>query len=445
MYRCATEPAYRYLRKNQNMPATFDWLWVQEQVADAVELWNGCAAPPASSAPLYSAREQVRREQIYDQALQDVEGETRRKPMTRAQKLLAQDRIAASFGRFSAAALDLSDDAVQLLTDDFLPVGTQLARWARRFDESLTMAEIIQANRNAWTACGLQPLLGQPIGLTPSILAYSLMYPYTDNFLDRPDRSSEEKTRFGKRFQLKLEGLGPAAGNRHEASLWALVELIEQQYPRAAYPQVYACLLAIHRAQQDSVAQVACHAEASEVLRISCAKGGSSVLADACLTRGEMDVDESNFAFQWGALLQLGDDLQDVREDLESGSVTLFSRAAAGGVPLDDLTGQLLAFSDQVAARMNNLPHGSKMLKDLLRMSWRSLIVGAVADSHQFFSPKFLRQMEASSPFRFEFLRAKRKGLAGRQGLYAVLFDAFLEAPEDDELKSLPMPELAAV
>ncbi len=377
-----------------------------------------------------------------------VEREAKRKPRTRAERLEAQERITASFARFSAAALDLQGDAVELLTEDFLPVGTKLARWARRFDENLSMPDIIQANRNAWTACGLQPLLGERIELTPSILGYSLLYPYTDNFLDRTDVSGEAKRRFGERFRRRLEGEDLAADCGHEAALWALVGLIEGQYSREMYPQVFECLLAIHRAQQGSVAQLDRDAEAAdgELLRISCAKGGSSVLADACLARGGMSEVESRFGFEWGVLLQLGDDLQDVREDLERGSVTLFSRAAAMGVPLDSLANQLLSFSEQVGARMDGLEHGSAMMKDLLRMSWRSLIVGAVADSHEYFTPEFVAEAERSSPFRFEFLRARRKRMASREGLYSVLFDAFLEAPDDDDLDlALPVPVLAAV
>jgi hypothetical protein len=431
------------------MRETFDWPWVEERVAETIEVWNGCATGSANGGRRYCTEEQATREKAYDEGLQAVEREAKRRPRTRAERLDAQGRITASFARFSAAALDLPDDAVQLLTDDFLPVGTKLARWARRFDESLSMADIIQANRNAWTACGLQPLLGERIALTPSILGYSLLYPYTDNFLDRADVSGEEKRRFGERFHRRLEGGELAAENSHEATLWALVELVEGQYPRAEFPQVFECLLAIHRAQQGSVTQVGRDVGASEsdaeVLRISCAKGGSSVLADACLARGELNADESRFGFDWGVLLQLGDDLQDVREDLQRGSVTLFSRAAAMGTPLDVIANQLLCFSERVSARMDELPHSSTMLKDLLRMSWRSLIVGAVADSHEFFSPEFVAEIERSSAFRFEFLRARRKRLASREGLYAVLFDAFLEAPEDDDLELLPVPALAAV
>jgi hypothetical protein len=430
------------------MRETFDWPWVEKQVAETIEVWNGCAARSAQGGQRYCAKEQAKREKAYDEGLYEVEREAKRKPRTRAERLKAQERITASFGRFSATALDLEGDAVQLLTDDFLPVGTKLARWARRFDENLSMPDIIQANRNAWTACGLQPLLGERIELTPSILGYSLLYPYTDNFLDRADVSGEEKRRFGDRFRRRLEGDRLAVECSHETALWALVELIEGQYSREMYPQVFECLLAIHRAQQASVAQIGRDVGAAddELLRISCAKGGSSVLADACLARGWMSEVESRFGFEWGVLLQLGDDLQDVREDMQRGSVTLFSRAAAMGTPLDSLANQLLSFSELVGSRMDGLEHGSAMLKDLLRMSWRSLIIGAVADSHEFFTPSFVAEAERSSAFRFEFLHARRKRMASREGLYSVLFDAFLEAPEDDDLDlALPMPVLAAV
>jgi hypothetical protein len=430
------------------MREAYSWAWVEAQVAQATEVWNGSARSAAPRGPQYCPQQQRQREQAYDEGLREVEREAKKKPRTRAERLAAQERITASFGRFSAAALDLEGDAVRLLTDDFLPVGTKLARWARRFDPNLSMPDIIQACRNAWTACGLQPLLGERVELTPSILGYSLLYPYTDNYLDRVDVTAEEKRRFSARFRRRLDGGILGVEDARETALWALVELIENQYPREAFPRVFDCLLAIHRAQGDSVAQLQSAVEwaDSEVLRMSCAKGGTSVLADACLARGTLSEQESRFAFEWGVLLQLGDDLQDVHEDLQRGSVTLFSRAAALGTPLDSLAIQLLNFAERVGARMDELPCGSAAFKDLLRMSWRSLIVGAVADSHEFFSPGFLAEAERSSPFRFEFLRARRNRLASREGLYATLFEAFLEAPEDDkDALPAPVPALAVV
>jgi hypothetical protein len=306
------------------------------------------------------------------------------------------------------------------------------------------MEDTIQACRNAWTACGLQALLGRPMELTSSILAYSLLYPYTDNHLDHPNLSTADKLRFSERFRQRLCGQRLSACNPHEAAVWTMVQLIEDQYPRMRVPQVYDSLLAIHRGQEQSMAQLMSSArdghplETADILRISCAKGGTSVLADACLAQPWLTEEEIRFSFEWGVLLQLGDDLQDVRDDLGRGSVTLFTRAAAQGKPLDDLVLQLLHFGQQIADQMDRLPHGSPSLKHLLRMSWRSLILMAVANTPSFFSSPFLDELEAFSAFRFNFLRARNQKLTGRQSLYSCVFDAFIESGIDD--CAVPIP-----
>ena len=371
----------------------------------------------------------------------EVEEALRPPPITEEERADTQDQIVASFARFSAKALSLDKESTELLTSGFLPVGTSLARWARRFDPALSMAGIIQAARNAWTACGLQPLLGVPLALTPSILGYSLMYPYSDNFLDDEDVSGDVKLRFSRRFRQQLLGEKLPAEDHRERSVWALIALVETQYPRALYPNVFECLLAIHQAQEQSVGQVAARHSYSDIdcLRVSCAKGGSSVLADACLAYGSLKREEGRFAFEWGVLLQLGDDLQDVREDLRRRSMTLFSRAAAAGRPLDALAIQLLRFGEHVGRRMEELPAGTTAFKELLTMSWRSLIIGAVADSHELFSAVFLRKAEPLSPFRFDFLRARKNRSASRQGLHVRLFGALLKSSRDFD-DGLPSP-----
>ena len=430
----------RFVTLNR-MKHLYDWPWVETEVARNVDVWNECASAPASQSGVrFNAVEQQVREKAYDAELVTVEREARRTARTKAERMATQDRIVASFARFAASALGLEPAAVNLLTNDFLPAGTKLAQWSKRFDASLSTADIMQACRNAWTACGLQALLGERIGITPAILGYSLLYPYSDNFLDRADVSREAKLRFSERFRTRLRGEELAAADERETALWALVKLIEEQYPRADFPDVFACLLAIHRAQEESIVQLRNGKDRSsaDVLRISCAKGGSSVLADACMARGWMSEEESRFSFAWGVLLQLGDDLQDLHEDMQRGSVTLFTQAVAMGTPLDGLVVQLLNFSDRVANQMDELNQGTETLKKLMRMSWRSLIIGAVANAHEYFSPAFVTEAEYSSPFRFEFLRSRHERLTSKQGLYSSLFNAFYEAREDEDELLMP-------
>ncbi|MGA2350560.1 MAG: hypothetical protein ABSF70_09035 [Terracidiphilus sp.] len=412
----------------------YSWAWVEAQVAESVEAWKLCADHSLPALPRYIQKEQRRHEKAYDQGLRAVEREARSASCNPAQRLQAQQRMIGIFSLFAASALGLEDEAVELLTGTFWPVGTQLARRARNFDATLSIADTIQACRNAWIACGLQALLGLPVELTPSILAYSLLYPYSDNYLDQPELSSAEKLLFSERFRQRLRGQRLPARNSREAAVWTMVQWIEEQYARPLYPQVYDCLLAIHQAQEQSIAQLnnTGRFDHSGLLLISCAKGGTSVLADACLAHPWLTPEESKFSFEWGVLLQLGDDLQDVREDLARGSSTLFTRAAAEGTPLDDLVLQLLHFSQFVANRMDHLPNGTPSLKNLLRMSWRLLILMAVADAQPFFSRAFLAELEPCCAFRFDFLRARNKKLAGRQTLYSVLFDACLDTSEDE-------------
>ena len=409
-----------------------DGTWLREQVERSVDEWNGISTRICDEGPRYSTKDQEQREHAYDQALDDVEREARSAGRTRPERLAVQDRILACFGRFAAVALGLEPAAVELLNGAFLPLGAQFAQRARRFDANLPNEDIIQACRNAWTVCGLQPLLGEPMRLTPPVIGYSLLYPYSDNYLDARDVLTREKLRFLHRFRERLAGRVLPPLNRREKAIWELVAMIESQFRRDVFPQVYDSLLAIHQAQEHSIAQLKGqrHCDDATVLRISCAKGGTSVLADACLCRGWVDREEGEFAFDWGFLLQLGDDLQDLRGDVKLGSQTLFTREAAARRPVDSLTARLLNLSDRISQRMERMPNGSAALKGLLRMSWRSLIVMAVAEAHDYCTPAFTAEMERHSPFRFNFLRARQKQLTRRRGLYANLFDIFLEPRE---------------
>jgi len=97
-----------------------------------------------------------------------------------------------------------------------------------------------------------------------------------------------------------------------------------------------------------------------------------------------------------------------------------------------------------VAAGMDDLPHATPSLRALLRMSWRSLIVEAVADAREYFTRPFLRELQLISPFRLKFLRSRHQKLAGRKGMFTSLFDALIETNGDHPAR-LPLPEFQRV
>lgn len=391
-------------------------------IGESIAEWQASSADfPQFEA--YTVDEQERREHLLDSNLDTIDAELRKTSRTRSAAERTIARITSLFVRVSTFTLDLDDPSIQtLLEGGFSQIGTDLARSARRLDPDVSMTDILQAARNAWTACGLQVLLGRTLRLTPGIFAYSMLYPYSDNCLDDPAISLDAKLQFSDLFRRRLKGDHPHATDARQKIIWRLVGLIESQYPRAAFPEVYDSLLAIHAAQQDSLWQTKWGVDDVDVLKLTFAKGGTSVLADAYLAAGHLTPAEARFAFNWGVVLQLGDDLQDLCADRVRGSLTLFTQAAARET-LDAITNKTFHFSRRVMDQMGSLTSAAPALKELLARSSRMLLIRSAANVPEAYTNEYLAGLERSSPFRFEFLRQRDERFARRRRSYARLFE----------------------
>ena len=357
-------------------------------------------------------------------------------PRTRAARQSVHQRITVGFTAFGRAGLGLDEAQLNLLLHGGLSsIGTEMVRQARRFDANVSLPDVLQASRNAWTACGLQLLFGRTMRLTPAIFAYSMLYPYSDNYLDDPAIDGSEKRGFSARFGQRLAGAEVQPSNARESAIWRLVALIEGEYPRVEFAQVFASLGLIQRAQEQSLLLMrngAAPATAVDVARLSFEKGGTSVLADAYLAAGTPDPPQARFAFHWGVLLQLADDLQDVDEDRRAGVQTVFTQAAER-TTLDDCTSRTMYFAQWVMGLLAELPGADGgALPGLIRRSSLSLIVRSAGEAAPLYSADYLAAMEGQSPFRFSFLNETRRQLQPRNGLMMQLFEAFLAGDADE-------------
>jgi hypothetical protein len=420
--------------------ATLD---IRSLVRSAVANWKSQPVDfPYLGVP-FGRLEQRGRERRADQCVSAVEAALRRMARTDTNPARTLQDITAHVVSFIPEALDLDNGSPvpqlrSLLNDGLAEVGLALARRARELDPSVSIVDILQAARNAWVACGLQLMLGKPMRLTPSIFAYSMLYPYSDNFLDDKAITREAKLRFSYCFERRLEGERLSAGNQREAIIWELVGMIEDEYSRDEYPDVWASVLAIHRAQTRSISQMhrtrelehTCHYNAnlgaansaSETLDLTFTKGGTSVLVDAYLAAGHLSGFEAKVAFDWGVVLQLGDDLQDLHGDRDRGSLTVFTGAAAFG-PLDGVTNKTFRFSQRVMNEVASLSSCPPMLTSLLDRSSRMFLIRSVSGSPKFFNRSYLEQLEQYSPFRFMFLKSRERRCCRRRRDYGRLFE----------------------
>lgn len=177
---------------------------VRDLVRRHAKIWWSCRLdlPPL---PVYTAAEQRAGEAHLDTFLKTLAAELERLPRTKGEREATITGIFTAFADFAREGL--GRDAAQeetILSGGFIDVAAQFGQAVRRFDSTIGGAEIYQTGWNVFTMNGLQMLLGLPVTLTPAIFAYSLLYPYSDNYLDDPTVGIKTKRAFNGRFGARL-------------------------------------------------------------------------------------------------------------------------------------------------------------------------------------------------------------------------------------------------
>ena len=390
--------------------------------SDFITLWQNTSGEFPRSGRMYSEEEQRATEARVEKAIldeKDIESDSE-------EAMLQLQRMKSSVRCLVVQSIDsVYRDETDAMLREFSDAGDEFVRQARAFDPDLTVEDIFQALRNLWIINSMQFRFGVPVRVTPSGLAYSLLYPYSDNYLDDPLISEPEKKEFNRRFRLRLSGLGNRTQSRLESRIWDLVEMIESEFPRSVYPDVYESLLAIHTGQEKSLRQ---HSSVtrwvqSDLLDVSVEKGGTSVLADAYLAKGALTLDEAGFSFGYGVFLQLIDDLQDVETDLRDGHQTIFTLAASRGV-LDTMASRLHRYVDDVLVSCNSSPLSRPdTLTELVRRSCRVLILESIAQSPGLYSESYSRDVEQFSPMRFAYVRGLHKTMRTKQARFRKIWN----------------------
>lgn len=291
------------------------------------------------------------------------------------------------------------------LEQGYLGVAEDFFTRAKKEDSQLKTEEIFQAIRNVWIMNSLQIFWGLPLIMTPSVYAYSMLYPYTDNFLDDPDVNNEEKIEFNKRLSKVLNGENQNPTNFNEEKVFALVSQIESQFCRDTYPEVFDSLKLIQEAQTESMKQdkeerLTC----DKILPISFFKGGTSVLADAFLVKGNLNRKEMHFAFSYGTFLQLLDDLQDAEVDKKDKHQTLFSIRKDNELMDNDIR-RLISYIFKVNTIDESDTPIMSLMKDVISSCTLVMVMDAAGRNPDLISHKLYKELESYSNVRLPFYK----------------------------------------
>lgn len=282
-------------------------------------------------------------------------------------------------------------------TEDFI-------KRAKQFNDQMTPEDIGQAMRNVWIVNLLQCIFKEKVNLNDAIFGYSMLYPYTDNYLDNVEIDIKEKVEFTKNLTLRLKGNKISARNEYEDKVFSLIEMIEKFYSREEYPKVYESLLEIQEGQIDSLKQQDGKIIPYEknILGISIKKGASSVLVDGSIVRGNLSYDEELLCLGYGFILQIGDDLQDVEEDIKNNHMTIMSQIAYH-YPLDVIVNKLINFTETFFDNDILLKENNR-LKELIKNNCLMLILFSAVLSKEFFSKNYIKAIEEYLPFNIKYI-----------------------------------------
>jgi hypothetical protein len=397
---------------------------VKEYLDHFIKIWENSPDHIPSFQRVYSIDEKYKREQNYGY----FQGKLKElQKSTKIQQLRKNpgESFFPFFKGFLETVFDYEEEHLAIiLSDEFKDVSKDFFYKARDFGPELSPENIYQAMRNVWIMNGLQLMMDKPVKITPSVFAYSMIYPYSDNLLDDPGITDTKKKQFSDRFKRRLYGIETEPESYEESQLFKLVSMIEIEFPRHRYPELYYSLYAIQHGQTNSLELIGQNGISDkEVQEICFEKGGASVLADGYLVAGKLGRQQEQALFGYGVYLQLLDDIQDIVEDSKAFTKTMFS--CLQGKDMGKFVNRTIHFGRTVLEEM----HCFKGVKNndflnLMNRSIETMIIESAGQNDKRYTKHYLNQLETFSPLHFSFLREKRSKSRSQR---LVLFQKYFE------------------
>lgn len=363
--------------------------------------------------PIIESEHKKENEALVQEFSQRIQKKLRQKPKDKERKKQWEQNLEQELEQDFTELLErekilsLSEWMSPELLDAFKRETKHFTNKVREFDETLTPAQIWQTLRNYFIYAMIVDMQGEKQNAGDPILAYSLLYPYTDNYIDDDQISEQDKERYNQMIAMKLKGESAIPQNSLEEKTCILLDMILDTYTDQAKKKIAGTLLQLLEAQNNSIGQQKTDVTEEQILEISMWKGSTSVLADYLFATTSWTEYEENFYLKFGFILQLVDDLQDIEEDRNSGSHTLMTEAEKQQ-KLEQSTNHLLWFTWNVIREFEPV---NPELKGFVLKYCVEISLLTAAMNHQFFSMKYLKALDPYLPFSVDFLKKMKKQL----------------------------------
>lgn len=137
------------------------------------------------------------------------------------------------------------DDTIQHFQDEL----KDLIRHIRAFSPELTFEDMGQAIRNYTVYIMFKELNNVTTSFNKAAFGYSMLYPFTDNYIDSSKHSPATKNEYNEMIKDKIEGKPVNPKNDHQLKTCDLLQAIASHYPRELDSSIYTLLLMMLEAQ----------------------------------------------------------------------------------------------------------------------------------------------------------------------------------------------------
>src|SRR5208283_3189341 len=205
-------------------PGEEPWLLFQQRVdghtTRYARLWEAADVVTPCLGPAVSLSEKLEREAHAERQLEEINGRLRGFPRSREKRGAWREALLNAARAAARSSLGLSDDGLRLFfTRKGLEATRRFVSDARAFDAGISDESLFQALRNLWVVHCIQLLMGRETALSPAVFGYSMLYPWTDNYLDDPRLAAASKLEFGEWLGQRLRGLRVPPPDRHAAQV----------------------------------------------------------------------------------------------------------------------------------------------------------------------------------------------------------------------------------
>lgn len=279
--------------------------------------------------------------------------------------------------------------------------------------ENINLSQLGQALRNSWIMNILQLMFNKKIECSKSVFAYSMLYPYTDNYIDDQNICFNNKLIYSNNLAKKIKGHSISPQNSYEDNIFRMIDTINQQYNIKKYPNISESLLLIHLCQTHSINQNIAHNQSyNNIIDITFKKGASSVYVDGVLLDGNLTTKEEDFTLLYGIILQLCDDLIDIKEDRNNDSVTIFTYKETSKL-LDNKVYKLFNMIEYLFVDKCKFVkfHNKENVMEFIYQCLYLLVIYGIVLNKKCFSKTLLKELEKYFPIRFKFLIKNTKDI----------------------------------